>query len=218
MMKSLIFLLTFLFMAFAYELTSPFIDIYEEIKDPKCLTDHYKVFALRVYQSVGKLDPNFAKNFNKLKPFLDNKQINQIGGYIAPCTKCDVVKQVSEIVLTLKNAKIDLASILVTGSEWDKDVTKNQAFLKAFVAEYTKSGIFFAIITDEFNWNRIMGKDYSEFKNNLLWYIRHDKDPENINFKPFGGWTKALAKQYDDANICGVKFNIDSEYKQINKD
>jgi len=199
-------------LVWASAVTSPFIDMWELIKDAKCLTDTYKTIALRIYQTVGKIEPNFAKNIELLKEY---RAKVYVGAYINPCFSCDAVKQAVEIATALKEVKIDMASIDVEGT-WNNERAKNVAFLKTLTAELTKLGIKYAIITGERNWERIMGRDCNEFSTYPLWYINHDNDPELRRFRPFGGWTTAtvMAKQYAAGEVCGNSVNKDSEYKK----
>lgn len=202
--------IVFLLLALALAKTYPFIDISEKITDADCLTKAYQVIAMRAWQSVGKMDPNWAKNLEILQKYRDHIFL---GGYVVPCSHCDPVKQVVEIAAAFKAAKIDTASISVMGDEWDEDKAKNKAFLKAFVTEYKKLGLYFAIITDEANWNRIMGAECNEYSATWLWWVHLDKDPESSKFKKFGGWTQPYAKRYDRAQLCGMHVAKDSEYK-----
>jgi hypothetical protein len=189
--------------------TVPFIDMWEEIKDVKCMAETYKVISLRVYQSIGKVEPNFAKNIEHLKPFLDKVYV---GGYMMPCLTCPAEKQVTEIADAIKNTKIDMVSVSVEGRGWDRDRSKNIAFLKSIFEQYGKHGMKGAIITNERSWDEIMGRDCHEFSTIPLWYVRHDNDPENNRFRPFGGWTKVMAKQYASGEVCGNSVAKDSQY------
>ena len=206
-MKFIIFVA---FLALAFAQTVPFVNLWEEIKDPKCLVDAYKVFALRVYLGVGKVDPNLAKNVLKLQPYMS--QIKQVGGYINPCVKCDPVKQVAEIVPVLQKNGLHMTAIFVNGEEWSAKVETNRNFLRAFIKEYLKAGILFAIATNEHSWTHIMGPDFTEFSQYALWLIHHDKDPENKGFKPFAGWSRLMAKQYDTKKVCGIEVDLNSQY------
>jgi len=189
--------------------TAPFIDSWGLIKDAKCINDNTKSISLLVYLPTGKVSENFTKNAELLKPY---RPALEVGGFIMPCVKCEIVKQVADIVDALKKANIVLASIAIFGREWSNDKAKNIDFIKKFVAEYTKSGIHFAFLTSEEEWARVVGLAFTEMSKFPLWWVRHDKDPEAKNFKPFAGWTKPLAKQYDSGEVCGMRVGKDSQY------
>jgi hypothetical protein len=188
----------------------PFADITEPIKDAKCLVGKYKVFSLLLMHPNGKVDPNFAKNAAALKEAASDVYM---GGYIHPCVKCPIPQQVADIKKAVDASKTDtMVSILVEG-KWDDKTETNVKFLKDLFAEYQKAGLKGAIISHEMGWKKIMGTS-TDFKDIPLWWMNHDNKPE-LNFKPFGGWTKekVVAKQYTPHSpVCDIKINLDSQY------
>eukprot|EP00829_Urostomides_striatus_P015920 TRINITY_DN5120_c0_g1_i4.p1 TRINITY_DN5120_c0_g1~~TRINITY_DN5120_c0_g1_i4.p1 ORF type:complete len:207 (-),score=48.31 TRINITY_DN5120_c0_g1_i4:104-724(-) len=185
----------------------PFVDLWEEVKDPECMVETIKSFCFRVYQGIGRVEPNFVKNYNKMKDMKVNITL-----YMIPSIKVEPKKQVGEIMAVLKDKKVlPVLSIVVEGKEWDKDPKKNVEFLKNLTAEFTKYKLYLAIQTEAGAWTRIMGSS-TEFSKLLLWWVKHDKDPEPTKFKPFGGWKAPFAKQFNGAKYCENNVGQNSHY------
>jgi len=187
----------------AFSLT-PSMDIWEEIDDINCTLKSYTNMVFRVYQSVGKVEPNFAKNAKYVK---DSKAVVSLSAYIVPCITCNITKQVEEIAAAIKDVKLVMLWIVVQGA-WSHDRNVNVQFLQSFVDEVKKLGEV-GIQTDIMSWMRNMGRDHSNFSSLKLWYVLHDKRPDG-GFMPFGGWRHAYAKQYETAELCGDTINHDS--------
>ena len=181
-----------------------FMDIWEEIDDINCTLKSYTDMVFRVYQSVGKVEPNFAKNVKYVK---DSKANVSLSVYIVPCITCDVPKQVAEIAAAIKDIKLNMLWIVVQGS-WNHNKNTNAAFLQSFIDEVKKLGEV-GIQTDSMSWTRNMGREHSNFSSLKLWFVLHDKRPDG-GFMPFGGWRRAFAKQYETAELCGDTINHDS--------
>lgn len=189
--------------------TTAFIDMWEVVKDAKCMVAEYKQIALRVYQSVGRVDPNFNKSVVALAPYRANLTLL---AYIVPCIKCDVAKQVKEIAAAMTAAKIKDAALQITATGWNTDHAKNVEFVRNFTTEWTKNSLKLSFMTDDRTWDTVMGRDCQEFGSYRLWIVRHDHNPENNRMRPFGGWRKASFKQYDTAEVCGNAVSKDSKY------
>ena len=202
-------LILFVFVALAFAATTPFIDMWEEIKDAACLFKDNKLVNLRVMTDVGKVDPNFAKNLAIIKK---NVTDVKVGAYMVPSPKHNATKQVEQIVHALKGTEIKMVSIDVEGHKWNKEPEKNVEFLKLLIAEFNKVNIKPAIMTKPNDWTRILGKTFEELSALPLWWVHHDKDPEAKKFKPFGGWKAPAAKQYDAVTLCDNKVNKNSMY------
>lgn len=195
-----------LLLAVAFAATVPFIDMWEEIDDADCHLKEVKHICLRVYQSVGKIEPNFAKNIVHLK----GKNAT-ISAYMVPAQKVDVAKQVAEIIAAIKDVKLDYFWVAIEGRDWSQNREENAAFVTKLLAELSKSKLKIGIQTDLMSWFRIMGRGASGFSKYPLWHVRHDNNPEDPSFRPFGGWNNPKAKQYTgNAEKCGDTVNLDS--------
>ena len=189
--------------------TIPFIDIHEPIKDAACIQKKYSHACIRGYVSYGKTDPNLVENAKKL-----NAVGVEVDVYMGPCFMCgNPVKQADEIMAALAQVKYTHLWVEVEGA-WSSDQATNQQFLRALVAELkAKNANGLGIFTFQPTWERIVGKSFSEMSALPLWYVRLNENPEQNDFIAFGGWKKAVAKQYDDENVvCGNDVNYDSLY------
>ena len=177
----------------------PFVDMWEEVRDAKCFAEGAKGVCLRVYTSIGKVDPNFNKTMVKFKPYKIN-----VTGYIMPSQKVDVKKQAADIIEVLKNyTMIKMLAVVVEGRDWNVDPLKNVQLLTTLIGELKKFKYTLCIQTEERAWDRIMDRN-SDFAALPLWWNQHDNEPEpGRRFRPFGGWRRPSAKQYAAGELCG---------------
>jgi hypothetical protein len=197
-----------LLLAIAFAATVPFIDMWEEIDDAECHLKICKNICLRVYQGIGKVEPNFAKNLAHLK----GKAVN-ISAYMTPSNKVTAEKQVADIAAAIKNVTLTFFWVSVEGSDWSMNHEDNVAFLKKILAELAKLKLTIGIQTDMMRFGRIMGRSTTDFNKYPLWNIHQDNNPEPGQFRPYGGWKVAKAKQYKgNAEVCGDTVNLDSLY------
>ena len=207
-MKSISILVTVLLLAQAFAQYKQMIDISEEINDPECFTKDKDVIVLRAFDSVGRVDPNLAKNIAKLANYT-----RELWVYMLPCYSCgNPQKQVQAVLDAIKNVRVDFVYIEVQGSKWDKDHAKNRGFVKAIAdvirpLSSKRAGIF----TSQPHWKHIMGLDCSEFNDLHLWYEHADGSIEHKDFLPFGGWKVPTAKQYTQGKeYCNNTARFDS--------
>jgi len=184
--------------------TSNFMDIWEEIDDANCTIKTYTDICLRVYQSTGKIEPNFAKNVAHLKGLNVN-----LSAYVMPAITVDAATQVADVLAAIKGLKLKMLWVCVEGT-WTSDRTQNHEILNKFITGFKAAGITPGIQTDDINWQRIMGRDRGDYATYKLWFIRQDKRPDG-GFRPFGGWRNPAAKQYEGAaELCGDTYNRDA--------
>ena len=162
--------------------TTPFMDIWEEIDDAKCTVQSFTDVCLRVYQSVGKIEPNFAKNIKLTK---DSGVKFTISAYVVPCIKVEAPKQAAEILAGVKNVTLKMLWVAVEGF-WEQEQSKTHEFLTALMTELKKGGVNLGIQTDWMHWTRVMGHEHSAFAEYPLWFVSHDRRPDG-GFRPFGG-------------------------------
>ncbi|KAL0231027.1 hypothetical protein GEMRC1_010432 [Eukaryota sp. GEM-RC1] len=93
-------------------------------------------------------------------------------------------------------------------------VAENIAFVHEIINEFDRqykgcgSSTCVGIYANTYQWGRIMGEN-KDFRNRLLWFPRYDKKPNFDSFIPFGGWTSAVMKQYDNTTpICNTQIDF----------
>ena len=84
--------------------------------------------------------------------------------------------------------------------KWGTDKKANQAFIKGMLDEISDlpSGTKLAIYSGYNSWSAIVGLDwdYPAQQGLNVWYAHYDGVKSYSDFKPFGGWTKPVMKQY----------------------
>lgn len=204
-MKAFLLLLV---IGFAFGLT-PFIDMWEEIDDVKCIYRNISYICFRVYQSSGKLDPHFPKNIKHIKDANLTDKIT-VAVYVAPAVTINATQQAEEVKKAIQGLKIAYIWIQVEGSNWG-DHHKAQALLKELVSALQKIGPKVGIKTSHRDWMRIVGRSFHEFSSLPLWHVQNDGRPDDRHFRPFGGWRTSTAKQYaSNTELCDDTVNRDS--------
>ena len=205
-MKSLVI---FAIVAVVLGTTVPFSDTHALMTDPTCMKKLYNRMAFRGYQEIGKVDPYLVKNLEAAKTAGIISYV-----YMKPCFYCGKPgEQVAEIAAAMKGFTVPHLWISVEGS-WGVDKEKNKQFLRELVGNATSLALKPGIFTFSPTWDRLMGKDCSEFGPLPLWYIRWNSNPEPNDFLPFGGWTKPTAKQYDTGEEdCSIEYDLDSFFE-----
>lgn len=81
---------------------------------------------------------------------------------------------------------------------WSSSQANNQAFIQAMVDEGLALGVTAGIYTNYYNWQSIVGLDwtYPASKGLPLWYAHYDYSPSFSDFTAFGGWSTPAIKQY----------------------
>ena len=174
----------------------------------KCLKEKSQSFMIpRCYQSFGRADPNCGKN-------LDNAHAAGLktSVYIFPCVPCgNPAKQIDETIAAVGSRHVDYYWVDVEKLSWYPDKAKNRAFIKEMVEAIKTKGKSPAIYASYYMWEEIVGLDWHEMSHLPLWYAHYDKQPNCSGFRSFGGWTKAMYKQYQGTtDLCGggVDLNV----------
>jgi len=202
-------LILFAILAIAVATTVPFVDIKEELKDAECIRNSYTKICVRGFLSMGKVDPYVVKSLAAA-----DKAGIEADVYMIPCFYCnDPEKQALTMMTALKDSKFKMLWVTVEGT-WSSDLARNRQFLVNLTMSLEKNGAKnLGIFTFQPTWERIFGKDYSDFSNKPLWYIRWNENPNDNDFVPFGGWKKPAAKQYDTENEeCAMTVDNDSSF------
>ena len=164
----------------------------------------YGSFAIpRVYQSVGRVDPNGAQTVKNAWA----AGVAHVDGYIFPCPKCgNGYGQVQAAVQNLRNAGANIGMLWldIEGSQYWMDQASNRNFFASMVSGGQAAGVRLGVYTSASQWNPIMGS-YTGGSGFPLWYAHYDNSPSFNDFRSFGGWSKPAMKQYvGDTTVCGV--------------
>ena len=165
---------------------------------------------VRVYCSSGRTDPNALDSLKAAK----TAGIPLIGGYIFPCVACgDAAAQVRDARAMLDG--VNTSAILwldIERFKWSSNQTSNRAFI-ASMTDACLAGGRCGVYSSFNSWSAIAGAswDYPKTRGLPLWYPHYDGNPSFSDFKPFGGWTSPLMKQYlGNEESCGV--GVDYNY------
>ncbi len=186
------------------------VDTAELVKDLNCITGKgYTQLIFRGLMSMGLPDPNAKKN-------LDIALKVDCTVYLNPCFMCgnaaDQIDKTCDAILGTGYVYRPYLAI-EDPSMWSSDVSANRKFVAEMVAKILSRKDCFDDVrfkSTKYEWEKILGADYSEYSQRLLWYISGDKKKNYDDFKPFGGWNAPLAKQYiQKQEVCDNMCNID---------
>eukprot|EP01031_Cornospumella_fuschlensis_P033516 gene33516-40550_t len=189
-----------------------------------CAKSHGFDFAIvRVYQSLGKPDPNGPSNIHDAW----GAGFSHVDGYIFPCYSCGNPKgQVDAtidylsshgVMATPPDSMLDqgINSTLgvrygmlwfdIEGPQyWSDSASHNVNFLQHMVDEAKARGVTVGIYASSSQWSAIMGGS-SQFHSLPLWYPHWDEGHTMSDFSSFGGWKKPAMKQYaGDVSFCSA--------------
>jgi len=187
----------------------------------------YSFAIVRIFQetSGGRVDPNgvnsvkaaWAAGFTAVDVYM----------YPAGTATTTGVAQATAVLNALKGVKygriwIDVEGV---GSSWSGTPSNNAKLFTDIATTLTNGGASVGVYTQGWQWNSIMGGSTagSSFP---VWYAEYGQGPGHYNtndgtcqytgaaqslasFTPFGGWTKAYAKQYNgDCSKCGCSVDV----------
>ena len=169
--------------------------------------------VFRAFHSFGSFDNSSLINLD-----LSQKAgIHKTDVYMFPCRGKDAATQVKELTEGLSNAMfstvwIDVEENPSTGCSWNPTqenltisaANDNCKFLDTLVNAITDTGTAVGIYSSHYEWNRTVGLSCTVASALPLWYSHYDRQNDCTDFQqlPFGGWTHAFAKQFDD-NVGG---------------
>ena len=65
------------------------------------------------------------------------------------------------------------------------------------------------VYTNYYNWQEIVGLDWTGASSHPLWYAHYDGAQNFNDFDSFGGWSRPSIKQYQgDATLCGAGVDL----------
>ncbi|CAO3633379.1 unnamed protein product [Cunninghamella blakesleeana] len=182
----------------------------------KALGQGFTKLVIRGYQeacsSGGRVDPNFVTNYKNAVA----AGYKDIDTYWFPCTgsgnSCKSFSaQLKELGTTFNNNKLNIGRIWVdietdpTCGAWNYGTAGNLKQAKALIAAIKASGYNFGIYSSPGVWSTIFGSYGVVVDNTVpLWFATYDGVQSLTLKQPFGGWTKAVGKQYTDKSASGL--------------
>ncbi len=125
--------------------------------------------------------------------------------YIYPCPNCgNPVQQVTETINNVGNRKVGRYWVFAENFQWKQDKNYNREFLRGMINELVRRGKQPGIYSNEYLWDILFGLDWREMGAYPLWYKNNDGSLACRPFKPFGGWTAPVLKQYGVSDMCGA--------------
>nr|QNJ46231.1 GH25 muramidase [Blackwellomyces cardinalis] len=190
------------------------VDVYK-----KALAEGFTRAIFRGYQEAcsqgGRVDPTFLPSYKNAQ----KAGYKDFDAYFFPCTgsgnKCKpYAKQIGELVdaiegnqLAIRRIWIDIETDKVCNAfNWGAEGNIQEA--KKLIAAVRGTKRDFGIYTSATQWENIFGSRTVELAKDVpLWFAKFD-NVETLELKtPFGGWTKADAKQYTDKS-ASKKFDL----------
>ncbi len=189
-------------------------DIYK-----KALGQGFTRAIFRGYQEAcslgGRVDPTFVPSYKNAVA----AGYKDFDAYFFPCTgttnKCKpYATQLAELLDTISSQKLAIRRIWLdietdqVCSPFDYGAQGNIAEAKKLVAAFRAAKHDWGIYTSPTQWENIFGSKTFVLANDVpLWFAKFD-NVETLDLKtPFGGWTKADAKQYTDQS-ASKKFDL----------
>ncbi|KAJ4164829.1 hypothetical protein LMH87_006484 [Akanthomyces muscarius] len=190
------------------------VDIYK-----KALGQGFTRAIFRGYQEAcsqgGRVDPTFVPSYKNAVA----AGYKDFDAYFFPCTgkanKCKpYATQLRELLDTISAQKLAIRRIWLdietdkVCNPFDYGAQGNIAEAKKLVAAFRDAKHDWGVYTSPTQWESIFGSKSVELAKDVpLWFAKFD-NVETLDLKtPFGGWTKADAKQYTDQS-ASKKFDL----------
>jgi len=169
----------------------------------------YNYAIFRGYRSTGIFEPLIQQNLRNAEA----AGIAHVDVYLFPCVSClNPRVQVDTLVDGLKGYNYGMIWIDIEIRAWNDDFATNQQFILDIVDQVKKRGVPVGVYTSYHNWENIVGINWEGIKEVPLWYAHWDRATNFNDFKPFGGWTKPVMKQYaSDLSLCGMD-EVDQDF------
>jgi GH25 family lysozyme M1 (1,4-beta-N-acetylmuramidase) len=199
-----------LFLALAVPVLSTLgVDVSALTNTFSCLKSSGYSFAIvRGYRSSGSVDPNVVTNIRNARA----AGIPYVDVYLFPCVPCaNPASQATALVNAIKGENYGTIWVDIEILSWSSSLTSNQQFITTLVNQLKSLGQTVGIYTSYYNWQTIVGVNWSGVSSLPLWYAHYDNNPSFSDFTAFGGWTRPSIKQYaGDVTVCstGVDLNF----------
>mmetsp|Transcript_30474 Transcript_30474/g.85303 ORF Transcript_30474/g.85303 Transcript_30474/m.85303 type:complete len:216 (-) Transcript_30474:86-733(-) len=170
-----------------------------------CMVGEGFIFAIpRGYRSNGSVDPNIVSNIDNAR----SGGMSYVDTYLFPCVPCgNPAGQMDALVDAISGSNYGMIWIDVENYAWSSSLSSNQNFIADMIDEGLSRGQSLGIYSNYYNWQSIVGLDWSYPADQglPLWYAHYDNNPSFSDFTPFGGWSSPNIKQYaGDVTVCGV--------------
>ena len=197
-----------LIILFSLGLSHKGLDIPDLISDEgfKCYIENgFDFTVFRGYRSLGDVDPNACSNLKKASQYGFKTDV-----YFFPCVpKGNPAKQIDDMITGLQGCPY--SRIFLDIEEWawtTKDA--NREFITILIDTLIQKTGRCDIYTNKYEWNIIVGSDFTYGSKCSLWYPHWDNMQTFNDFISFSGWTSSVMKQYSALNdICGYKTDLD---------
>lgn len=182
------------------------VDVSQLTKEFGCLhRDGYDFAIVRGFMSTGAVDPNARASIDNAKA----AGIPHIDVYLFPCVPCDDAARQADELWSALGGHFGTVWLDIETFHWSSDKSRNQAFISTLASTLKAKGARVGIYTNYYNWESIVGLDWSDMKEHPLWYAHYDDDASFKDFERFGGWDSPAMKQYaGSTDVCGASVDL----------
>ncbi len=198
---------TILFLVASFLLVScdhDLLEISEKIDNASCIRASYSSALVRGYLSTGMVDPNLKSNIAALTAVMVPVNI-----YMNPCVKCGNASGQIDAIYNVVGESHKMVGIYVFGDQWGKDKQANKKFLLELVMSVMSHSTLSFIITNKYQWEKIIGEAIMSLILAPVIYIKVDHKATCDDYDPFGCWTEPVGKKYEsDRQVCNMKVGV----------
>ena len=155
--------------------------------------------SVRSWHSYGAFDKNSLGNLHRATAAGLQTDI-----YMFPCRSLSAALQAKSMVEALSDAPYGFAWLDIEQNPsatcgWDShDMADNCKFVVDLVNNLTAVGVGVGVYTSEAEWLKAVGPRCTAASFLPLWYAHYDQRDTCDDFRSFGGWRRAYAKQFSD--------------------
>uniref|UniRef100_A0A8R1HKZ9 Lysozyme n=1 Tax=Caenorhabditis japonica TaxID=281687 RepID=A0A8R1HKZ9_CAEJA len=165
----------------------------------------------RIFTSVGTIDQTGINNVKNAH----EAGIAYIDGYLFPClaSHCGSgAQQVKEALDAIASHKTKIGTIWldIERLAWPANHVSNRAFIESMVKEAEARKQLVGIYSNYYQWQDIVGLDYTGLKHLPLWWAEYDGEKDFAKYREFGGWSKPNIHQWHgtENGPCGVSVDL----------
>ncbi|CAI2351712.1 unnamed protein product [Caenorhabditis sp. 36 PRJEB53466] len=179
-----------------------------------CLKNNGISFVIpRIFTSVGTLDNTGINNLKNAHA----AGIATVDGYLFPCLASHCPSgalQVKETLnaLTQHGTKVATLWLDIERLAWPANHASNRAFIEAMVKEAEGLKQTVGIYSNYYNWQDIVGLDYTGLNHLPLWWAEYDGEKDFAKYKEFGGWSKPKIHQWHGTENGPCSVSVDLNY------
>lgn len=161
----------------------------------RCLVKDYSFIIVRGYRSNGEIDSNMKNTVKNCR----NAGFKAVHIYMFPCPRCrdSAYTQMTELLDYLRKNDVKYGRIWIDVEQssrfWGSE-SSNRKFLADLIRAAGSAPL--GIYANYNTWHETFGSDFHIAQTLPLWYPRYDSaGASERDFRSFGGWTGAIAKQ-----------------------